>query len=145
MNLYSTSITGRYKANITFENNNAEMGGAIYIASSNITFTETSSVQFINNTALQDGGAIYLSDHTNLILTNKTKINLSDNFANDDGETIYVQMKDSLVNFNTSEIHFSNTNVQATNRSVYINVLNSCNKSCLSQKFIRFQGHTYTV
>ena len=82
-----------------------------------------------------------MSGHTNLILTNETKINLSDNFANDDGETIYVQMKDSLVNFNTSEIHFSNTNVQATNRSVYINVLNSCNKSCLSQKFIRFQGH----
>ena len=141
MSLYSTSITGRYKANISFENNTAEMGGAIYIASSNITFAETSSVQFINNTALQDGGAIYLNDHTNLILTNETKINLSDNFANDDGETIYVQMKDSLVNFNTSEIHFSNNNVQATNRLVYINVPNSCNKSCLSQKFIRFQGH----
>ena len=141
MNLYSISLTSRCKSNVTFRNNSAELGGAIYIASSNMTFTGKSYIQFINNTALQDGGAIYLSDHTNLILTNETKINFSDNFANDDGETIYVQIKDSLVNFNTSEIHFSFNNVQATNRSVYINVPKECNKSCLSQKVTKLQGN----
>ena len=82
------------------------MGGAIYITLSNITFAENSSIQFINNTALQDGGAVYLSDHSNFKLTNNTKVNFSDNFANDDGEIIYVQIKESSIDLNISEIYF---------------------------------------
>ena len=141
MNLYSISITSRCKSNVTFRNNSAELGGAIYIALSNMTFTGNSYIPFINNTALQDGGAIYLSDHTNLILTNETKVNFSGNFANDVGETIYVQIKDSLVKFNTNEIHFSNNTAQPTNRLVYINVPKACNKSCLFQKVTKLQGN----
>ena len=139
MNLYSTSITSGSNSNVNFTNNSAEVGGAIYIESSNITFKGNSSIQFTNNKALQDGGAIYLSDYTNFIFSNKTKVIFSDNFANDDGETIYVQIKDSLISFNTKEIHFNNNIVQATNRSIYINVPKSCNKTCLSQKVTKLQ------
>ena len=145
MNLYSTSISSRFKSNVTFRNNGAEVGGAIYVASSNMTFTGNSAIQFINNTALQDGGAVYLSDYTNFILNNKTKVNFSDNFANDDGETIYVQLKDSFISFIATEIHFSNDVVQATNRSIYIDIPKSCNKSCLSQKVTKLQGNMITI
>ena len=112
------------------------MGGAIYITLSNITFAENSSIQFINNTALQDGGAVYLSDHSNFKLTNNTKVNFSDNFANDDGEIIYVQIKESSIDLNISEIYFRNISYK---KPVYINVPNSCNKSCLFQSVTKIQ------
>ena len=101
-----------------------------------MTFAANSSIQFINNTALQNGGAIYLSDHSNFILANNAKVKFSDSFANDDGETIYVQIKEGSINLNTSEIYFNNTSYK---KPVYINVPKSCNKSCLFQSVTKLQ------
>ena len=138
VNLYNASITSRLKSNVSFNNNRAE-GGAVYILSSNITFTGNSSILFSNNTALQDGGAIYLSDHTIFLLTSNTKATFFDNFADDDGTAIYVQIKDSMINFNTTEIFFSDDIVQTTKKPVYIKVPKLCNKSCLLQQVIKLQ------
>ena len=94
---------------------------------------------FSNNTALQDGGAVYLSDHTNFLLTSNTKATFSDNFADDDGNAIYVQIKDSMINFNTTEIFFSDDIVQTSKKPVYIKVPKLCNNSCLLQQVTKCQ------
>ena len=137
-NLHKSSITSRLKANLIFENNSAEMGGAIYNSLSNITFGDNSSIQFIKNTALQDGGAIYLSDHSRFILINNTKVNFFKNLASDDGKAIYVQIKQSLLIFNVTNFDFSDNDLGTMRNLIYINVPKSCNKSCLFQSFIRF-------
>ena len=138
--LYKSFMTSRLKSNVIFKNNSAETGGAIYISQSNITFAgnSRSSIQFIKNTALQDGGAIFLGDHSILKLTNNIKVNFSDNFANDDGKAIYVQIKHSLLIFNITKFHFSDNNLGTTRNLIYINVPKSCNRSCLFQRVLKF-------
>ena len=156
--LYKSFITSRLKSNVIFKNNSAQTGGAIYISQSNITFVGNSSVQFIKNTfsqsnitfvgnssvqfikntAIQDGGAIYLSDHSIFTLTNNIKVKFSDNFANDDGKAIYVQIKHSLLIFNITKFHFSDNNLGTTRNLIYLNVPKLCNRSCLLQRVIKF-------
>ena len=138
VNLFKSSITSRLKSNVIFKSNSAQMGGAIYISQSNITFAEYCSLQFIKNTALQDGGAIYLSDHSIFTLTNNTKVNFSDNFADDYGKAIYLQIKQGLLIFNITKFHFSCNNLETTRNLIYINVPKSCNRSCLFQRVIKF-------
>ena len=138
VNLFKYSITSRLKSNVIFKSNSAQMGGAIYISQSNITFAEYCSLECIKNTASQDGGAIYLRDHSIFTLTNNTKVNFSDNFANDDGKAIYVQIKHSLLIFNITKFHFSGNNLETTRNLIYINVPKSCNRSCLFQRVIKF-------
>ena len=137
MNLYRAFITSRSKSNMTFKNNIAEMGGAIYAALSNITFAGNSSLQFIRNTALQDGGAIYLSEHSDFVFADNSNANFSDNFATDDGDSIYMQLKESLLSFNNNVIHFSDNNLGAISKPVYINVPKSYNKTCLLQRVMK--------
>ena len=133
---------------VMFNSNGAKSGGAIYSDNtfitatkstnlkntgtaftplSNITIAENSSVTFTNNTALQDGGSIYLSDHSNFVLINNSKLVFSHNNARDYGGAIYAQFKHSLLIFNISDIHFTDNRAGIRNNSLYINVLKSYN------------------
>ena len=138
VSLYKSTITSRLKSNLIFENNSAEIGGAIYNSLSNITFAGNSSIQFIKNTALQDGRAIYLSDHSRFILINNAKVSFTENLASDDGIAIYLQIKQSVLIFNTTKFHFSDNDLGTTRNLIYINVPKSCNKSFLFQSVIKF-------
>ena len=62
-----------------FYHNNAETGGAFFIESSAITFHSNS--MFVSNKASQDGGAIYLSNQSNLTFTYNSKASFSENDA----------------------------------------------------------------
>ena len=133
---------------VTFDHNNAKRGGVVYSdnsfitvtensgtafsqAVSNITFAGNSSVIFTNNTALQDGGSIYLSDHSTVGLVHNSNVTFCHNTANDYGGAIYVQFKEDLINFNISNIHFVDNSAGTINKSVYINVLKPCRRNCL--------------
>ena len=121
------------------------MGGAIYIALSNIIFTGNSSLQFIRNTALQDGGAIYLSEHSTFTLMDRSNAKFSDNFATDDGEAIYLQLTESLIMFNATDIHFTDGILQATKKPVYINVPKLCDEKCLMWRVTKPQENNISL
>ena len=141
-------------ADVIFDGNSAKNGGAVYSDStfstitkttytalnnnetaftslSNITIAENSSVTFINNTALKDGGSVYLSHHSSFILIHSSKVGFYHNIASDYGGAIYAQSENSLLKFNISDIHFISNKAGTKNNSLYINVLKSCNINCL--------------
>ena len=55
------------KATYVFQNI-AKLGRVFYIVMSNITITNNSKLVFTDNIALQDGGAMFLDKHFNVIL-----------------------------------------------------------------------------
>ena len=62
ISLYSSTIVFEEGANVTFKNNVAVNGGAVYmdgLSSINFTSPETSKASFLYNTALVSGGAIF--------------------------------------------------------------------------------------
>ena len=94
---------------------------------------ENSSIQFINNTAFQNGGAIYLSDHSHLMFLNATNITFSYNSANDYGGAIYTLLKKSSVAINSSNIYFRNNTAGKTQALIYMKLSKSCNNDCLNR------------
>ena len=54
--------------NAEFNNNTAENGGGIFISNhSNIIFHKSATVNFTSNTATNNGGAIFLTNHSNIL------------------------------------------------------------------------------
>ena len=153
INLFiNTFIMFTNYADVIFDGNSAKNGGAVYSDStfstitkttalnnnetaftslSNITIAENSSVTFTNNTALKDGGSVYLSDHSSFVLIHSSKVGFYHNIASDYGGAIYAQSENSLLKFNISDILFISNRAGTKNNSLYINVLKSCNINCL--------------
>ena len=127
---YSRAI---YTENSTtmFIGNIARLGGAVFSILSDMIIQGRSSVNLTNNVALQDGGAIYLSEDSNFIDLNNASVTFYHNTAEDYGGAIYVLMKGSSINFTYPDIYFKSNRAGITQNSVYINVPNSCNSSCL--------------
>ena len=115
----------------TFIGNIARLGGAVFIILSDMRIQGSSSVNFTNNVALRDGGAIYLSDDSNFTHLNNANVTFYHNTAEDFGGAIYVLMKGSSINFTHADIYFKSNRAGIAQNSVYINVPNSCNSSCL--------------
>ena len=62
ISLYSSTIVFEEGTNVTFKNNAAVNGGAVYmdgLSSMNLTSPETTNVSFVYNTALVSGGAMF--------------------------------------------------------------------------------------
>ena len=94
----------KFTSSTLFANNSAENGGAIYIEqSAQITVDDESTVQFINNTALLRGGAMYIDltscyNDSIIVFTNFTKydsIFFTDNLAKLSGNSIYFNIPSS--------------------------------------------------
>ena len=137
--IYSNSnsnITLKENINIMFSLNNAKLGGAIYALTSNITITGKATLQFIYNTALQDGGALFLDKQYRVILTGDAVVTFSFNTASDYGGAVYSRVDESMINFNVSSIHFDNNHAKTAGSSVFINVPKLCNSSCLHNSIL---------
>ena len=94
----------KFTSSTLFANNTAENGGAIFIEqSAQITVDDESTVQFINNTALLRGGAMYIDltscyNDSIIVFTNFTKydsIFFTDNLAKLSGNSIYFNIPSS--------------------------------------------------
>ena len=130
VNQHST-FKSKGNTKVTFSNDTADLGGSIFIESSNVTIEETSSVEFNNSTALQNGGAIYLSDHSNLMFLNATNVTFSYNSANDYGGAIYALLKKSSIVINSSNVYFDHSTAGKIQTSIYMRLSKSCNSDCL--------------
>ena len=76
--------------NIIFTNNIAYGGGAMYLDSSTLNITTSSTVLFSNNTALDLGGAIYL-DGSKIYIAPGANVTFANNRAYDKGGAIYFE------------------------------------------------------
>ena len=132
----NSKITSKENPNIIFSHNNANLGGAIYIVMANISITDKSKFKFIDNTVLQDGGAMFLHKQYKFILTDDAEIKFSFNTASDYGGAIYSRVDQSMINFNTNNIHFVNNHARTAGSSVFINIPMLCNRSCLHNSIL---------
>ena len=126
--------TAQYIENSTaiFNNNTANLGGSVFNKYSSINIEGNAFVNFIDNAALQNGGAIYLSDYSKFSHSDISSVTFYLNTANDYGRDIYALIKESSINFSSSNIHFKdNTPFGATQKSIYIKVPKTCDSSCL--------------
>ena len=130
----SIILTGNSTA--AFIRNRANVGGAIYLKTSNMSFTINCSIEFCNNTAEQDGGAIYLDDEFIAAFTNNAKIRFDYNVASDYGGAVYGKISQSKLYLNTTNITFYNNHVKTAGNLIFINVPSSCNSSCLSNNIV---------
>ena len=125
-----------------FTRNNAKVGGTIYVTTSNLNFNENCSIGFYNNTAWQDGGAIYLDDQFFATFTDNVNITFDYNTASDYGGAIYSKIFQSKTNLNTSNITFHDNYARTAGNSLFINVPTSCNSSCLSDSVVGISKDT---
>ena len=121
-----------------FSKNSAETGGAIFLINSEIEF-DNNSVIFDNNTARQDGGAIY-SDQSNLSFNNDCNIKFSNNRANEYGGAIYgifaTEMDDNAMNIDSTNIKFEKNDARIAGDSIYINLPQECEQECLNSSIL---------
>ena len=80
----NTNITIGGKSKISFTNNNATQGGAVYCYNNSVIITnENPSITFANNTALEQGGALVIKHSTNVKFKKNSTVILDSNKADD--------------------------------------------------------------
>ena len=131
-----SNITIAEKANALFTGNDAKLGGAIYATASSVNFKANCSIEFYNNTAWQDGGAIYLNNQYFMTFADNTSITFNYNTASDYGGAIYSKISQSKIDFNNTSAMFYDNHARTAGRDAFINVPTSCNNSCLSNSVI---------
>ena len=141
---FNSSITVKQKSTITFTNNKAENGGAIYVTASTLLVSEYSNVTFDKNNAKQDGGAIYFHNQINASFKNSSTVTLISNSANNRGGAIYSKITQNTKYFNISEIYLSSYNTATVaGNLLYIDVPETCNSSCLNDRILGINNETY--
>ena len=127
----NSSLWLKERAEVIFSGNTAYLGGSVYMKFSYFVIVRNSSVVFINNTAVQDGGAIYLRGQSEFELLQHSNVSFNDNSASDYGGAIYVLYdKWTSINFYDHTAYFKGNTAGTTQNSVYINVNKSCDRDC---------------
>ena len=87
--------------------NKATNGGGIFATNSSITFGKMSRVTFEENKATgKNGGAIYLSDHSNLQFEQASGVTFTGNTAKN-GAAVYMDAKSSMIFNEHSSVNFT--------------------------------------
>ena len=135
--------------NAKFDNNDAERGGAIFLMASTTIVKNCSTIMFKNNTASQDGGAIYIADQSQLIFIGGANVTFSHNRASDYGGAIFSKMVNSKITFgNSTMATFLNNSAGTTGSSVYISLPRQCNSTCLNGSILdmdTIDTHSYII
>ena len=125
-------IEFKHSVEVEFYKNDAERGGAIFLTVSTTLYKQHSVITFKNNTASQDGGAIYIGDQSQLTFMEDSNVTFSHNMASDYGGAMYSEMIRSTIDLNSSNILFHDNSAGTTGSSVYINLPKQCNSTCLT-------------
>jgi len=73
-----------------FTQNEANAGGGIYSISSNITFTDDSSITFAENSVQTDGRSVFLISNSNVSFGRNSMISFTNNVARGNGGAMYL-------------------------------------------------------
>ena len=127
-------VTLKQNCNVTFENNNALLGGALSINSNtNIIFTDNSISLLKNNKATNDGGVINIQKYSNIIVENKATLTFINNIAQYGG-AMYCDSNSNIIFSGFTNVSFND------NKAIDGGVLLANNNS----KII-FEGHISVI
>ena len=123
----------KYTENSTvmFNSNTGAFGGGVFSKYSSINTEGYSFVSFFNNTAFWNGGAIYMSDHSDLSFLNSSTIHLNYNIANVYGRAVFILLKGNSIKFESPDVCFKDNVTGSKQKPVYINMPKSCDSTCL--------------
>ena len=108
---YSSTVT--LSGNISFVNNNGTNGGALALYSSTLNVDSNTTVNFINNTATDTGGAIYVTNDKN-------------RFAYPEYVPCFYQLLDYGADSNWYNIRFENNTARNGGDHIYGESMHSC-------------------
>ena len=73
--IYLSNQNLSINGNVKFYNNSAENGGGIFVSDhSNVIFHRSGTVKFINNAAQTNGGAIFLTNHSSILFISHSRL-----------------------------------------------------------------------
>ena len=104
---YNINIKSTESSTLTFRNNQAHIGGAIYSYTSNITLKGNSTAKFNNNVALQDGGVLFSYGQCNILFIENSTATFAHNKAVNGG-AMYVGEKINIKFQDNSTLTFKN-------------------------------------
>ena len=93
----NTNITIGGKSKISFTNNNATQGGAVYCYNNTIMTTKGNSLlTFASNTALEQGGAIVIKNSTDVKFKKNSTVIFYSNKAVHNGGSVFLEIKSGI-------------------------------------------------
>ena len=124
-------------AMVTFDNNKALQGGAVYFNNrASFLFKDNSSAFFHHNLATVDGGAATVLTNSNFTSQDNVTINFCNNRAQYGG-AIFLDASAIMVNSSDkSSITFTNNIARIVGNSIYQDVADSCSRSCLTDRVV---------
>ena len=131
----NSDIITMESSTVSFIHNVAKSGGAVYATISDVKFSGTSEVALINNEAVHEGGALYLSDKSNIAFHKNVTIRVTDNGASYGGG-MFGNLSGSTFTFNAAKFHHYNNNAKIAGSLLYIYIPLSCNRSCLEERVV---------
>ncbi len=118
--IYATTLSSLILNNVTFDNNTAVEGGAVYVSmdsSPNLNFVINGST-FSNNSSSGDGGVLYIKNPLNTLNTTISDSTFEYNWSGGDGGAIFADNLDSL---NISTSYFTRNGASAGGNGLYLN------------------------
>ena len=130
-----SNITVTESPNLNFTRNVAKTGGAIYGAICDVSFSGNSKLAFKNNEAVHEGGAIYVSDQSNIVFDKNIYMTLTSNGATY-GAGMYSNLSGSSITLDSKQFHHYNNTAVAAGSLMYVHIPSSCNRSCLDKRIV---------
>ena len=134
----NSNITVIESPSLNFTHNIAKTGGAIYGTVCDIYFSGSSKLAFTNNEAVHKGGALYLSDRSNIVFDKNIYMNLTSNGATY-GAGMYSNLLGSSITLDSKKFHHYNNTALAAGSLMYVHIPSSCNQSCLDKRIVGSQ------
>ena len=127
---YSRSAFGENSI-VTFKDNHARFGGAIYSDNSNITFDGNSSVTFNNNNASDYGGAVHCQGSSHITFDGNSSVTFNNNEARYGG-AVYCRFSSYITFDGNSSATFNNNEANHSGGAVV----------CYDSSTITFDGNS---
>ena len=106
---------------VMLSNNEADDGGAMYIAnSSTIKFEGKSTVKFDNNNSSNNGGAVFIEDHSTMTFEANSMVKVYNNKAGYNGGVVYAESYSIITFAGNSTAEFYKNEAQNDAGGVYI-------------------------
>ena len=140
---HNSNINITESPRVSFIQNVAKTGGAIHATTSDVKFLGKTNLTFKNNLAVHEGGAIYLSDQSNILFDKDVSVTFASNGATY-GAGMYGNLSESTVTFNSAQVHDYNNTAGVAGRLVYVYIPSTCDRSCLDEKIVGFTDFVTT-
>ena len=134
---YYCNVIMEQDAMVTFDNNKALQGGALSFNNKASFLSKENSIAFFyNNSATVDGGSVAVLTNSKLTLQDEVTINFNNSRANYGGAILLDASAVMVNSSDKSSITFTNNIARVVGNLIYQDVVDSCNRSCLTDRVV---------